>query len=265
MSILKNLLGAFVPVRERRETSGTLTALNQEVVMDLNGDSNAMVYVLSDLFVGTLEFTGAMDSAGSLYFPIQAYAYSVGCNGGTIPLAGQPLLIDALVAANLTRVYAVPVGQLKKLRIRASAYTSGNCVVHIVSDVNRSLHPSAGDQDPSTLAVSATGASGAAVTLTMPAVAGLRIYLDSLQIVRSPTIALTANAAPVLVTSTNLPGTPAFTFGQDAAAIGVDKEVRLDCGSEGLAASVLGTAVTVVCPVFTGVIWRLNAVYHLGT
>lgn len=265
MSILKNLLGAFVPVRERRETSGTLAALNQEVVMDLNGDANAMVYVQSDLFVGTLEFTGAMDSGGSLYFPIQAYAYSGGCTGGTIPLAGQPLLIDALVAANLTRVYAVPVGQLKKLRIRASAYTSGNCAVSIVSDVNRSLHPSAGDQDPSTLAVTATAAAGTAVTLTMPAVAGLRHYLDSLQVVRSATAALTAAATPVLVTSTNLPGSPILTFGQDAGGIGIDKEQRLDCGSEGLAATALGTATTIVCPAYVGVIWRVNAVYHLGT
>lgn len=265
MSILKNLQGAFVPVRERRETSGTLTALNQEVVMDLNGDSNAMVYVLSDLFVGTLEFTGAMDSAGSLFFPIRAYAYSVGCTGGTIPLAGQPLLIDALVAANLTRVYAIPVGQLKKLRVRSSAYTSGNCAISIVSDVNPSLNPAAGVQNPATLAVSATAAVGVAVTLTLPAVAGLRHYIDSLQVVRSATAALTASATPVVTTSTNLPGTPGLIFGQDVAGIGIDKEQRLDCGPEGLAATALGTATTVVCPAYVGVIWRVNCVYHLGT
>jgi hypothetical protein len=265
MSILKNSLGAVVPVRERREASGNIAALNGEVILDLNGDANALVYVLSDLFVGTLEFTGASDTGPSLYFPIQAYAYSTGCTGGTIPLAGQPMLLDALVAANLTRVYSIPVAQLRRLRIRASAYTSGNCTIYITADTNHSLNPVAGDQDPATLAVTATGAAGAAVTLTLPSVAGLRHYIDSLHIVRSATAALTASATPVVVTTTNLPGTPAFTFGSDVAGIGVDKDMRLDCGPEGLAASVLGTNTTVVCPVYTGVIWRINCVYHLGT
>ena len=271
MSILKNALGAIVPVRERRSVGPVnLAALNQEFTMDLNGDSHVLVYVLSDLFVGTLEFTGAIDGtdvpevAPSLFFPIQAYAYSIGCTGGTIPSAGQPLLSDALVAANLTRVYSIPVGQLKRLRIRASAYTSGNCSIYAVADPNRSLNPSAGDQDPATLAVTATGAVNAAVTLTLPAVTGLRHYIDSLHIVRSATAALTASATPVVVTTTGLPGNPAFTFGADVAGIGIDKEQRLECGPEGLAASALGVATTVVCPVYTGVIWRVNCTYHLG-
>ena len=264
MSILKNSLGQTVPVREQRETTGNLAALNQAVVLNLNGDSSALVYVLSTSFIGTLEFTGAMDTAGTLFFPIQAYPYSIGCTGGTIPLGGQPLLADALVAANLTRVYSVPVSQLKKLRVRASAYTSGNCEIYIVSDTNSPLNTSAAEQDPATLCVTATGAVSAAVTLTLPAVAGLRHYIDSIHIVRSATAALTASATPVVVTTTNLPGSPAFTLGSDAAGIGIDKEARLDCGPEGLAASVLGTATTVVMPVYTGVIWRATALYHLG-
>ena len=265
MSITKNALGAVVPVRERREASGTLAAINQEVVLDLNGDNAVLVYVQSDLFVGTLEFTGAADTAGTMFFPIQAYAYSVGCVGGTIPLAGQPMLVDALVAANLTRVYSIPASQLKKIRIRASAFTSGNAAVSMVSDTNLPLNPASGRQDPSTLAVTVTAAVGVAATATLPAVAGLRHYIDSVHIVRSATAALTASATPVLVTSTNLPGNPIMTFGSDAAGIGVDKEARLDCGSEGLAAVTLGTATTFVMPAYVGVIWRANVIYHLGT
>ena len=271
MGISKNLMGAVVPVRERRSVGPVnLTALNQEFTMDLNGDSNVLVYVLSDLLVGTLEFTGAIDGIDipytppSMYFPIQAYPYSIGCNGGTIPQAGQPLLVDALVAANLTRVYSIPVKQLKRLRIRMSAYTSGNCQIYAVADQNVALNPSAADQDPATLAVTNTAAVGVAVTLTLPAVAGLRHYIDSLHIVRSATAALTASATPVLVTTTNLPGNPVFTFGSDAGGIGVDKEQRLDCGPEGFAASAIGVATTVVMPAYTGVIWRATALYHLG-
>lgn len=265
MSVLKNLLGQFVPVRERREATANLAGLNQELVVPLNGDANVLVYVLSDLFVGTLEFTGALDNGPSLFFPIQAYPYSTGCTGGTIPNAGQPLLLDVLVAANLTRVYSIPVGQLKALRIRASAYTSGNCTLYVVADTNRSLNPVAADQDPATLGVTATGIAGAAVTLTLPAVAGLRHYIDSLQVVRSATAALTPAAAPVIVTTTGLPGNPALTFGADAGGVGIDKVLPLDCGPEGFAAVALGVATTVVCPAYAGVIWRVNCFYHLGT
>lgn len=265
MSIPKNAAGAIVPVRERREATANLAALNQELVVSLNGDSNVLVYVLSDLLIGTLEFTGAIDNGPSLYFPVQAYAYSIGCTGGTIPIAGQPFLIDALVAANLTRVYSIPVSQLKNLRIRMSAYTSGNCTIYVVSDTNTSLNPAAGVQNSATLALSATAAVGVAVTLTLPAVAGLRHYIDSLHVVRSATAALTASATPVVTTSTNIPGTPGLIFGQDVAGIGIDKDARLDCGPEGLAAIALGVATTVVCPAYVGVIWRINCVYHLGT
>jgi hypothetical protein len=68
----------------------------------------------------------------------------------------------------------------------------------------------------------------------------------------------------VLVTTTNLPGNPVLTFGSDAAAQGVDKEQILDYSGSGLAATAIGTATTVVCPAYTGVIWRINVAYRLG-
>lgn len=263
MSIQKNAANAIVPVRERREAFAALSALNAEIVMDLNGDESALVTVQSTGFVGTLEFTGCSDVTGSLYLAVPAYPYSPGCAGGTIPSAGQPLLLDALVAANTVRVYSVPVGQLRRLRIRASAYTSGTCDVSITSDT-QSLLNTAILAKPSTLLVTTTAAVGTAVTATLPAVAGLRHVLDFISVVRSATAALTASATPVVITTTNLPGTLALTMGSDAAGIGVDRELSRDFGSTGLAASALGTATTVVCPAYTGVIWRVTVGYRLG-
>lgn len=263
MSILRNLLNQFMPHFERREAFGVLAALNAELVIDLNGDESASVYVQSKAFIGTLEFTGCNNEDETQFFPVAAYPYSIGCAGGTIPLAGQPLIIDALVAANTSRVYCIPVGQLRKLRVRASAYTSGAADVTITSDAQDELS-TAIMAKPSTLLVTATGAAAAAVTVTLPAVAGLRHIVDFIRVTRSATTALATSATPVLVTTTNLPGTPALTFGSDAAGIGVDKEAVLDFGSSGLAASVLGAATTVVCPVYTGVIWRATVAYRLG-
>lgn len=265
MSIFKTAGGVVIPVRERREAlSGTISAVNAEVVIDLNGDQNALVYVASTSFIGTLEFSGASDSAGTGYFSVLAFPYSIGCAGGTIPLAGQPLLVDALVAANTVRVYCVPVGQLRKLRVRASAYTSGSCIINIIADVNESLSSLINISRPDTLTVPATAAVGIAVTATLPAVAGLRHYVSKINVLRSATAALAPAAAPVLVTTTNLPGSPILTFGSDAGGIGVDKAQDLTFSGAGLAASVLGTATTVVCPAYVGVIWRINVAYRLG-
>ena len=106
--------------------------------------------------------------------------------------------------------------------------------------------------------------AGSAATATLPAVVGLRHYIDGIQVTRSATAALTAAATPVSVTTTNIPGTPAFTFGQDTAGIGIDKTVEFDFGATGIAASAANTATTVVCPAYAGVIWRINVSYRLG-
>jgi hypothetical protein len=222
-----------------------------------------LLFIQSTNFAATLEFTGVNNADSSIYFPIAAYPYAIGCTGAPIPLAGQPLISDSLVTGNLTRVYSIPCGQLKAVRVRVSNYTSGSCIATLTADVCDSLN-TAILAKPSTLLVTATGAASAAVTATLPLVTGLRHIIDFIQVTRSATAALTASATPVVVTTTNLPGTPALTFGSDVAGIGIDKDVRLDFGSTGLAASLLGTATTVVCPVYTGVIWRINVGYRLG-
>lgn len=262
MSIARNEAGTFVPVRERRSQTGTLNALNAEVVLTLNGDESALVFHSSTAFIGTLEFTGLGDTSSG-YMSVAAYPYSIGCVGGTIPLAGQPLLIHALVAANTQTAYVVPVGQLRALRVRASAYTSGTATITITSDPNVPLNTAIAAK-PSTLMVTQTAATGVAATATVPSVAGLRHIIDFISVTRSATALLTAGATPTLVTTTNLPGTPALTFGASADPQGTDREVKLDFGATGLAATALGTNTTVVCPATTGVIWRINVAYRLG-
>lgn len=263
MSRLVNESGAFVPVRERRSATGTLGALNAEVVLPLNGDSMALVTVVSNSFVGTLEFTAAGDSAGTNYVPVPAFPYSLGCVGGTIPGSAQPIITDALVAANTLRTYAIPCGQLRNLRVRASVYSSGTCAVTITSDTAETLNMAMWLR-PTTAMVTQVSVAGSGATATLPAVPGLRHIVDFIRVTRSAAALLTAGATPTTVTTTNLPGTPSLTFGQDAAPQGTDKEVVLDFGASGLAVSAINTATTVVCPATTNVIWRVNVGYRLG-
>lgn len=262
MSQAKNLSNAFVPIREAREslTLTSLAALNSELVHDVSGDESAVVNVVGLSPVMTLAFEGSVD--GVVYFPILAQCY-YGV-GGTIPNAALAMVADTLAATNTLRVYNVRCAQLKTIRVRVSAFTSGAIDVVIRSDAQRSVHPGVNDRTSSPLFVTTTAATGVAATLTLPAVTGLRHYVDYIKVVRSPTALLTASATPVLCTTTNLPGAPVFTWGQDAAPQGQDRSQDMDFGGTGLAATAAGTATTIVCPAYTGVIWRVEASYRLG-
>ena len=110
--------------------------------------------------------------------------------------------------------------------------------------------------------VTAVGAAGAAVTLTLPAGgAGRFHYITSIELILYNTAARTGGATPVTVTTTNLPGTPAFTF-PSAGAVGTIERRELE-PSFPLRSAAANTATTIVCPATTSVIWRVNVVYTL--
>lgn len=113
-----------------------------------------------------------------------------------------------------------------------------------------------------TLGVTATGAAGAAVTLTLPAVAANFHYISHIEIVAYTTLARVGTATPVLVTSTNLPGSPVWDF-PTATAIGtVDRYLPDLLGP--VKSSVANTATTIVCPATTSIIWRVLVFYYAG-
>lgn len=254
---------ALIPIRESRRTSAVMAALNAEVVHEVNGDESAVIYLNG---TGTLNATYVIDGSpdGVEYFPLLCYPYTPASLGGTLPQAGQPLFTEAVNAATVKRMLCAAVGGLRKIRVRLSAYASGTCAVSINSDDCASISPHVRDQKSATLMVSATAAVGLAVTATLPAVTGLRHYIDFISVTRSATAALTASATPVLVTTSNIPNTPVMTLGSNVGGVGVDIESKLDFGASGIAAAVAGTATTIVCPAYTGVIWRVNVAYRLG-
>jgi hypothetical protein len=117
---------------------------------------------------------------------------------------------------------------------------------------------------PADLAITATGAANAAVTLTIPAAGvGLFHYITCIWIIRTATAAL-AGTATLVVTTTNLPGTMAFSFGNAMLAGGTQKDLELDL-SHPLKSSVANTNTTIVAPVpGAAVLWRLNVFYYTG-
>ena len=150
----------------------------------------------------------------------------------------------------------------KSVRVRCTAFTSGIAIV--------AMRGSQGDNFvyakpiPVIASVTVTAASGVAATLTIPSGGnGLFHYITRIIIQRFATTLLTAGATPVLVTTTNMPGTRVFSIPADAAAQGtIYSEVVEPC--QPLKSTAAATNTTIVAPLTTGVIWRLTADYYVG-
>jgi hypothetical protein len=128
---------------------------------------------------------------------------------------------------------------------------------------NAGIFPVQATLDAGTNTVTATGTAGSAVTLTIPAAgAGLFTYITSLQIQIYATAARTGAATPILVTTTNITGSPVFTF-ETAQTIGTNTPIRgfTDLVTP-LKTTTANTATTIVAPIATSGIWRITAVYY---
>jgi len=233
--------------RENLYVTGNLGSVNAEVIIASDGCASVMVD-LRGTFSGTFEVAGTVD----------------GTNWTAIPVRGVNIAAIGYVAAITGTAAGVWIGGClgyRQVRIRCTAYTSGSATTFL----SVSNAPDDAPQTTTTTTiVTAVGAAAAAVTLTLAAPgAGLRQYLTYLSINRFATALLTAAAAPVTVTTTNLPGSLAFSFPADAAAQGSLFPWREDLAFP-LAASAQNTAVTVVAPVTTAVIWRVTAGYFIA-
>jgi hypothetical protein len=233
--------------RESLFVTGNLGSVNAEIVIASDGSASVMVD-LRGTFSGTFEVAGTVD----------------GTNWIAIPVRGVNIAAIGYVAAITGAAAGVWIGGClgyRQVRVRCTAYTSGTAIAHLVT----SLAPDNGEQNLSTTSVvTAVGASGAAVTLTLPAPgAGLRQYITYIAVNRFAAALLTAAAAPVTVATTNLPGSLAFSFPADAAAQGTLTPLR-EAWAYALASSAQNTSTTVVCPATTSVIWRATAGYRIA-
>ena len=113
--------------------------------------------------------------------------------------------------------------------------------------------------------VTAVGAANAAVTATLPAAgANLFHYIAAVEVVRAAT-ALLAGTAVLTITSTNLPGNPAWSVGNAMVAGGSSKDIDKVFDDYPLKSLVANTATTIVCPVpGAAVLWRVNVYYFIA-
>lgn len=121
------------------------------------------------------------------------------------------------------------------------------------------------EQRAAQLHVTATAAVNTASTATLPAAgAGLFHYITSIQLVKLYSVIGVAAGAGVIVTSTNLPGNPAWTTEQLASAAGSVVKVIDYQATTPLKCLVANTNTTLVAPVQLQTIWRWNVSYFTG-
>lgn len=117
--------------------------------------------------------------------------------------------------------------------------------------------------DVSLSALTISQATGIAATLTLPAAQDKFHYIARIEIELYATAARTGGATPLLVTTTNIPGSVAFVF-ETAQAIGTVIRRSLDF-PQPLKSSAPSVATTFVAPVAVTGIWRITAFYYMDT
>ena len=226
-----------------RSKTQNLSAVNAESLVQLMGQGTITVDIRGT-FVATLSFEATID--GTNYFTVPALNILTEVHSTTTTTAGS---------------FYINSGAFMAVRTRVSAYTSGTAVV--------AMRASLGERQiyskplPSTAAtVTAAANTAATLTLTAPG-AGLYHYITSLHISRNATAAL-AGTATLVITTTNLPGSLAWSVGNAMAAGGTQVDIQMSF-SNPLKSSVANTATTIVMPVpGAAVLWRCTATYYVG-
>jgi hypothetical protein len=244
----KDLSAGNLHPREVIFLAGTLAAVNSEVVIPCDGSSTVSLD-LRGTFSLTVEVSGSVDGIQWTPIPVR-------------PVNTALIVYVAVVTGTVQGLWMGSCAGYRQVRARTTAAVSGSASAVISATTAPLDQTLSGAVTP--LLVSTTGAAGAAITATLPSPgAGLRHYLTYIRILRSASAALTAGAAPTVVTTTNLPGPLAFSFGADAAPQGTDKIIQEDFAYP-LAALAQGTATSVVAPITTGVIWRITVGYYVA-
>lgn len=234
--------------RESLIATGNLGVIDAEIILPCDGSATVAID-LRGTFSMTIQLAGTVDGTNWVPIPVR-------------PINTAAIGYVAAIVGTAAGVWVGKCGQYWKVRARVTAYTSGAAAASLVAST-APLDDTLQALVTTTLAT-ATGAAGAAVTLTIASPgAGLRAYITYITIARFATALMTAAATPVVVTTTNLPGSLAFSVPANAEAQGAAFVIREDFAYP-LAASAQGTATTIVCPVTANAIWRVTAGYYVA-
>ena len=231
----------------------------------------------TQLRASAVPVSGTVTAAVNNFPATQAVSGSVNIgNSPTVSVSNFPTPQTNALTNTELRATAVPVsGPLTDTQLRASAIPFslsgiGTAVgtpifsQEVVSGAAISpSNPLPTRNVPADLAVQAQSAAAAAVTLTIPAAgAGLFHYIDVIEITLYATAARTGAAAPVTITSTNLPAALSWLLPTAQAIGAIDRQAYT--GDRPLRSAAANTATTIVAPAVTGGIVQIKVAYSVG-
>lgn len=236
-------------ITDARPATSSLAALNAESVVDVVGHSTLIVNLQTAAASLTVVFEGTVD--GTNYFALSA------TDASTVAMVAS-----VTSTTTMSRNVVCSCIGFRRVRVRVSAFTSGAMTVAMRA-TTAARPPGMVPSLPTTLWVTATAAANTAVTATLPAVPGMFHYVTHLNITRNATAAL-AGTATLVHTTTNLPGSPAWSVGNAMAAGGTQLDVVVDLSAP-LRSSVVNTATTFVAAAGgLAVLGRVNVGYYLA-
>lgn len=244
-------------ITDARPATNNFTAAAQEILIDLNGACHVAVDLRSAACVLTAVFEATID--GTNYFALPAFAIFQSL-GGT--LKAEEYVPSVTGATTVAGAYVVGVTGYRRFRLRCSAFTSGSMTCAVRSTQAAELIYA--KPLPSTLHVTATAAANTAATATLTAAGvGLFHYITNIHLCRNATAALVGTAT-LIHTTTNLPGSPAWSVGNAMVAGGT--QIDLDyTPATPLKSSVANTNTTVVMAAGgLAVLNRVNVTYYVG-
>lgn len=244
-------------ITDARPITALLGSVNAEVVMDLNGAATATFDIRTGAGALTLVFEATVD--GVNYMALPAFAVFQLLAAAAV---AEQYVPSVVIATTQSGVYVVGVTGMRRVRVRVSAYTSGN--VTVAARASRADLVIYGRPVPAILWVTVTAAANTAATITLPAAgAGMFHYITYLNCRRNATAAL-AGTATLIITTTNLPGSPAWSSGNAMIAGGTTEDVNFQ-SSNPIKSLVANTATTIVMPApGAAVLNRGNCAYYIG-
>lgn len=254
MTIVYDVRGAPTDVRN---ITSVLGAASAQCEVELNNANVVSFDVRTGAGALTYVFEATRD--GTNYFQIPAFAEWQLLVAAAI---AEQYVPSVVVASTHSGNYSINCAGYRRVRVRVSAYTSGN--ITVTAYASNAIGQLMVRQIPATLWVTATAAANTAVTATLPAAgAGLFHYITMISGMRNAT-ALEAGTATLIHTSTNLPGSPAWSVGNAMVAGGTQIDINVT-PTNPIKSLVSNTNTTIVMAAGgVAVLNRLNVAYYVG-
>jgi len=258
-----------ITLTDSRTAVNTLNALGS-VSLDIVGKATLMVHLNVSVALNagtTIILEGTVDGSNFFtvpFFVVQSSTASLVAESITNVVPGGTLIGQYLLCTSTTG--------FRQMRVRMNAFTTAGTAA-VAMRATAADYRIYSQPTPALLNVSQAPAVNTGGTITLPGVAGLFHYITNFQctLAMNPATAQTG-AASVFVTTTNLPGTPAWVVpicGNAAASTGGLGNAGLVIADTSwgnpLKSSAAGVATTFVLPApGTACQIRGNVQYYLG-